>query len=276
MIITSTKQWRVHDQLVFVLALQLQFVDMQVQLACLKCHHRWLSLFVLSVLEHAMSTSQSFHIAVLPGDGIGPEVCAEAVKVITSVGDAFGHSFSFVEAPVGGAAWDVTGKHLPDSTLEVARASDAVLFGSVGGPVGAQAEPKWKDAERNAILGLRAALGLAINLRPCKVFAQLAHLSPLKAEVIGVGVDIVIVRELLGGAYFGDHHTSQDGRFASDAMTYTWEQAESALRAGFEACVEDCVASALELSVCRVTIVRVRHLNLWPYLSVAQCSRPPP
>ena len=166
-----------------------------------------------------------------------PQVCAEAVRVLRAVGTAYGHAFEFTEAPVGGAAWDAAGAHLPASTLDVARAADAILFGSVGGPVGAQAEPKWKDAERNAILGLRKALSLAVNVRPSKVYPALAHLSPLKAEVIGAGVDVVIVRELLGGAYFGRHHTDADGRFASDDMTYTWEQIEAAVTAGFETCV---------------------------------------
>ena len=96
-----------------------------------------------------------------------------------------------------------------------------------------QHEKKWADAERNAILGMRKHFSLAINVRPSKVYAALAHLSPLKAEVIGGGVDIVIIRELVGGAYFGAHETSADGRFARDDMTYTWEQCEAALRFGF-------------------------------------------
>jgi 3-isopropylmalate dehydrogenase len=175
-----------------------------------------------------------FRIAVLPGDGIGPEVMAEAVRVLEAVGAAYGHAFAFTHAPIGGAAWDAAGCHLPEATVAVAREADAVLFGSVGGPVGAQSEPKWKDAERNAILGLRKALNLAINIRPSKVYAALSHLSPLKTEVIGAGVDIVIVRELLGGAYFGKHELAPDGRFASDDMTYSWAQVEAAVRAGFD------------------------------------------
>ena len=173
-------------------------------------------------------------IAVLPGDGIGPEVVAEALKVLRAVGVAFGHTFTFEEAPIGGAAWDAHGSHLPESTVAVADRSDAILFGSVGGPVTDQS-PKFLNCERNAILGMRKRFNLAINLRPSKVYASLSHLSPLKAEVIGKGIDIVIVRELLGGAYFGNHITAADGRFASDEMTYSWEQIEAALRAGFEA-----------------------------------------
>lgn len=175
-----------------------------------------------------------YRIAVASGDGIGPEVVAQAVRVLQAVGAKFGHSFEFVEALVGGAAYDVHGAHLPQCTLDTCASADAILFGSVGGPVDAQHLPKWKDAERNAILGMRNAFNLAINIRPSKVYAALSHLSPLKPEVIGGGVDVVIIRELLGGAYFGTHETAADGRFARDDMTYTWEQAEHALKFGFE------------------------------------------
>jgi 3-isopropylmalate dehydrogenase len=175
-----------------------------------------------------------FRIAVASGDGIGPEVVAQAIRLLEAVGKLHGHAFEFVEALVGGAAWEKHGNHLPAETLEACAGADAILFGSVGGPVDAQHLPKWKDAERNAILGMRKHFNLAINIRPSKVYAALSHLSPLKAEVIGEGVDIVIIRELVGGAYFGTHETSADGRFARDDMTYTWEQVEAALRFGFE------------------------------------------
>lgn len=178
-----------------------------------------------------------YQIAVASGDGIGPEVMAQAIRVLDAVGAKFGHAFTYVDAPVGGAAFDQLGAHLPESTIATCASSDAILFGSVGGPVDQQHMPKWKDAERNAILGLRAKFGLAINIRPSRVYASLAHLCPLKAEVVGAGVDVVIIRELLGGAYFGRHETAPDGRFAVDEMTYTWEQAEAALRFGFETCV---------------------------------------
>ena len=176
-------------------------------------------------------------IAVASGDGIGPEVCAVATRVMEAAGAKFGHTFSFVEALVGGAAWEVHGAHLPEQTVATCATADAILFGSVGGPVDAQHLPKWKDAERAAILGMRARFALAVNVRPSKVYTALAHLSPLKAEVIGSGVDIVIIRELLGGAYFGTHETAADGRSARDEMTYTWEQVEHALKFGFETCV---------------------------------------
>jgi len=172
-------------------------------------------------------------IAVASGDGIGPEVCEQAVRILKSVAKAFGHIFTFTDVLVGGAAYEITGEHLPKKTLEICESADAILFGSVGGPVHLQHEPKWANAERNAILGMRKHFSLAINVRPCKVYSQLSHLSPLKAEVIGGGVDIVIIRELVGGAYFGLHETSPDGRFARDDMTYTYEQIEAAIRFGF-------------------------------------------
>ena len=157
--------------------------------------------------------------------------------MLEAVGAKFGHAFTFVEALVGGAAWEASGAHLPPATIAACERADAILFGSVGGPVDAQHLPKWKDAERAAILGMRSRFSLAINIRPSRIYAALEHLCPLKAQVIGAGVDIVIIRELLGGAYFGLHETAADGRSAKDEMTYTWEQAEHAVRFGFETCV---------------------------------------
>ncbi|MDD5056154.1 MAG: 3-isopropylmalate dehydrogenase [Candidatus Peribacteraceae bacterium] len=161
-------------------------------------------------------------IALLPGDGIGPEVMAEAVKVLDAVAKKFKHSFTYEEAPVGGAAFDVCGEHLPQSTLDVCRRSDAVLYGSVGGPVNAQDQLKWKDAEKHAILGIRKALNLSINVRPAVVYNSLAHLSPLKDRIIEKGVDILIIRELLGDVYFGERGTK--GKRAWDVMDYTEDQ----------------------------------------------------
>ena len=134
----------------------------------------------------AAAGAEPFEIALASGDGIGPEVCAQATRVLDAVGTAFGHSFRFTTALVGGAAWEATGSHLPPATLETCARADAILFGSVGGPVHLQHEPKWADAERTAILGMRKHFSLAINVRPAKVYAALAHLSPLKAEVRGL------------------------------------------------------------------------------------------
>lgn len=140
------------------------------------------------------------HILILPGDGIGPEIVQEAVRVLRAAEQRFGLDISLDEAPVGGAAYDLHGDPLPESTLDKARAADAILFGSIGGP-------KWDTIERDkrperGLLRLRSSLGLFANLRPAILFPQLADASSLKPEVVS-GLDILIVRELTGGIYFG-------------------------------------------------------------------------
>ncbi|MBI4411013.1 MAG: 3-isopropylmalate dehydrogenase [Deltaproteobacteria bacterium] len=142
----------------------------------------------------------TYKIAVLAGDGIGPEVTKEAVNVLKIIQKTEGLSFEFEEAPVGGTAYDQTGKPLPESTLRIAKQSDAVLLGAVGGP-------KWEPLDysvrpERALLGLRSELGLFANLRPATVFEPLIDASTLKREVIQ-GIDLMVVRELTGGIYFG-------------------------------------------------------------------------
>ncbi len=162
----------------------------------------------------------NYTLAVLPGDGIGPEVTAEGVKVLRAVGARFGHSFTFHEALIGGSAIDATGEPLPAATLASCEAADAVLLGAVGGP-------KWDDPEarvrpEQGLLGLRKALGLYANLRPVTVHPLLVDASPLRRERLE-GVDLLVVRELTGGIYFGEKRRGRDdaGEWASDLCIYS-------------------------------------------------------
>uniref|UniRef100_K3X5J5 3-isopropylmalate dehydrogenase n=1 Tax=Globisporangium ultimum (strain ATCC 200006 / CBS 805.95 / DAOM BR144) TaxID=431595 RepID=K3X5J5_GLOUD len=177
--------------------------------------------------------SKSSHkIAVLAGDGIGPEVCAEAVKVLQTVGELYQHEFTFEHALCGGASYDEHKTHLPQTTIDTVASSDAVLFGSIGGPPDAQEDPKWKDAEKNCLLGLRKNFQLAVNIRPAKIYSMLPDLSPLKPSIIENGVDMVIIRELVSGIYFGEH-TTKDG-VATDVMKYSEDEVRIPMKFAFE------------------------------------------
>jgi 3-isopropylmalate dehydrogenase len=144
----------------------------------------------------------SFKIAVLPGDYIGPEVIAEAVRVLEAVGRRFGHTFAFEEALAGGAAWERFGEHLPASTLATCRQADAILKGPFGGPTDEVNHPKWQGVEQSALLPLRKHFDLYLNLRPVVMPEALLDLSPLKPERVR-GTDMLICRELTSGIYFG-------------------------------------------------------------------------
>jgi 3-isopropylmalate dehydrogenase len=164
-------------------------------------------------------------IAVLPGDGIGPEVVAETTKILGAVGARFGHDFVLREALIGGAAIDQTGTALPADTLELCKGADAVLLGAVGGPK--WDNPRAKVRPEQGLLAIRKGLGLYANLRPVTVNPKLLRASPLRPELLA-GVDLVVVRELTGGIYFGEKLRDKDR--AVDTCTYTEGEVERIVR----------------------------------------------
>jgi len=164
----------------------------------------------------------SYAIAVLPGDGIGSQVTAEAEKVLRAIGQRFGRPFQIERALVGAAAMDATGEPLPEATLALCRASDAILFGAVGDPK--YDDPQVKVRPEQALLGLRKELDLFDNLRPVCAIPALADASPLRPEIVA-GVDLIVVRELVGGIYFGEPRVEGNER-AVDTMVYTRAEVE--------------------------------------------------
>ena len=173
-----------------------------------------------------------YHITTIPGDGIGPDIVKEGCRVLDAVGAKFNHQFVYTEVLAGGAAIDATGEPLPQSTLDTCRKSDAVLLGAVGGP-------KWDGLPGNkrpekALLGLRGGMKVYANLRPAVMFKQLASACPLKSEIVGDGLDILIVRELTGGIYFGERGRSTDGNSAWDTEVYSRDEIARVVKIGFE------------------------------------------
>lgn len=173
-------------------------------------------------------------IAVIKGDGIGPEIITEAMKVLDKVGEKCGHEFEYKEVLMGGCAIDATGVPLPQETIDTCLASDSVLLGAVGGP-------KWDGLAGNlrpeaGLLGIRGALKLFANIRPAKLFAPLASACPLKEEITKNGLDLVIVRELIGGAYFGKRSTVVENgvKTATDSMAYSDYEVERIARVAFD------------------------------------------
>ena len=176
----------------------------------------------------------NYKIAVIPGDGIGPEVTRAARTVLDVVEKKFGHVFQYEELLAGGAAIDTTGEPLPEATIAACRASDAVLLGAVGGP-------RWdtlpgSSRPERALLGLRSGLGLFANIRPAVLHPALAEACPLHPEIAAKGIDIIFVRELTGGMYFGDRgrRPSADGEEAYDTEAYNVAEVERIARTAFD------------------------------------------
>ncbi|MBL6447324.1 3-isopropylmalate dehydrogenase [Fulvivirga sp. 29W222] len=174
------------------------------------------------------------HIAVLSGDGIGPEVTAQALKVLKAVGEVYGHEFAYKEALVGACAIDATGNPFPEETEQVCQQADAILFGAIGHPK-YDNDPKAKVRPEQGLLAMRKKLGLFSNVRPVKSYKALLPISPLKEEIID-GTDFVVFRELTGGIYFGQPRgRSEDGKNAFDTCAYSTDEITRVSRLAFEA-----------------------------------------
>lgn len=227
---------------------------------------------------------KNYKIVLLKGDGIGPEIVGQAALVLKKTGEVYGFGVDFNEALLGGSAIDATGKPLPQETVDACKAADAVLLGAVGGP-------KWdalpgSSRPEAGLLGIRSALGLFANLRPAVIFEDLRAASPLKDEIIGKGVDVMIVRELTGGIYFGKRgRTEENGVPAAfDTEQYSVPEIERIARVGFrmaqkragKLCSVD-KANVLESSrLWRETVTRIGRQEFpqveLSYLYVDNCS----
>ena len=174
------------------------------------------------------------NIAVIRGDGIGPEIVGQALMVLDKIAELYGHEFTYTDVDMGGCAIDKYGDPLPQSELDKCIASDSVLLGAVGGP-------KWNDVPgpkrpEKGLLRLRAGMGVYSNNRPAKIWPQLASASPLKQSIVDKGIDFIIVRELIGGIYFGAHTTNEENgeKVAIDELRYSEREIERIGRIGFE------------------------------------------
>ena len=172
------------------------------------------------------------HIVTLPGDYIGPEIVAQAVKVLNAVAEKYGHTFCFDERRLGGASIDAFGVPLTDETLAACNAADAVLMGSVGGPKWDAVEPARRPEK--GLLALRKGMQVFANLRPCTIHPQLSGACPLRPDIIAKPIDIMILRELTGDIYFGKRWRSEDRAAATDEMAYSVPEVERLARIGFE------------------------------------------
>ena len=178
------------------------------------------------------------NITLLKGDGIGPEIVSQAVKVLDAVAKKYGHEFNYTEVDIGGCSIDKFGVPITDEGMEKCKSADAVLLGAVGGPKWDNVDPSVRPEK--ALLAVRRELGLFANLRPTRLFPQLADSSPLKQSIVGNGIDLMIVRELTGGIYFGKRYTEvKDGeKVATDYMTYSEHEIERIGRVAFESALK--------------------------------------
>lgn len=202
------------------------------------------------------------HIAVIPGDGIGPEIIAEARKVLDAIGAKYGHTFRYTEVLMGGVSIDATGVPLTEEALQTAKSSDSVLLGAIGGNVGGS---DWYSLPPNlrpeaGLLALRKGLNLYANLRPAILFDELKSACPLREDIIGDGFDFIVVRELTGGLYFGDRWTKEVNgiRTATDTLVYNEKEIERIARVAFE------IARKRSRKVCSVDKANVLDTSrLW-------------
>ena len=199
------------------------------------------------------------NIVLLPGDGIGPEITTQAVEVLKTVADKFGHNVTFTEEQIGGCAIDATGSPLPKETVEACKNADAVFLGAVGGP-------KWDNLDgatrpEAGLLGIRKELGLFANLRPAKLFPELSSACFLRPDIVEDGIDVMVVRELTGGIYFGQPQGQEerDGvRYGYNTMVYNEDEVRRIARIAFEA------AMKRDKRVCSVDKANVLEVSrLW-------------
>lgn len=174
------------------------------------------------------------NITIIKGDGIGPEIVSEAMKVLDAVAQTYGHTFTYKEILAGGCAIDAYGTSLPQESLDACLSADSVLLGAVGGPKWDQVDPSIRPEK--ALLGIRKAMGLYANLRPAKIFPQLAHTSPLRKDIVANGIDFMVVRELIGGVYFGNRKTEEvNGELvATDEMVYSEHEVRRIAHTAFQ------------------------------------------
>lgn len=181
-----------------------------------------------------------YKIAVLAGDGIGPEVMKAALMVLEKVAQKFKFSLEIEQGLIGGAAYDVYRQHLPQETLNLCENCDAILFGAVGGPINASCDPKWCGVEKNALLALRKYFDFFANLRPINFFEELYDMSIFNSAVYKKGIDIMIVRELSSGIYFGEHRTYKEKgeKIAVDVLKYSSEEIERIVDLAFQIAIK--------------------------------------